>query len=88
MMIEGLFIKVAYDVDIHLGKVERFKKRIEEEVDIDLNNFVKIIEKRIGLFIASCKNNYLDLYESVDFPYYKDFFEVMDKYKVYQNIRS
>lgn len=69
-------------------KFERFKKRIEEEADIDINNFVKITEKRIGLFIASCKENYLDFYKSIDFPYYKDFFEVMDKYKIYQNIRS
>lgn len=67
-------------------KIERFKKRIEKEVGINLDNFVKQIEKKIGIFIANRKTSYLDLYELVDFQYRKDFFEVMDKYKVYQNI--
>lgn len=67
-------------------QIERFKVRIENEVQIDIKNFIKQIESKLGKFISQRTDKYLELYESVDFLYHRDFFEVMDKYKVYKSI--
>ncbi len=67
-------------------QIERFKIHIENELQVDLKNFIKQIESKLGIFIAQRRDKYLGFYESVDFLYHKDFFEVLDKYKVYKNI--
>lgn len=66
--------------------VKRFSNHIEQETSIDMDTYVKIIKKKIGIFVGLHKDDFINLYDEIELDYIDDFFEVLEDYKIYKRI--
>lgn len=67
-------------------KIDRFKKHIERRITSKIGQFITLINRKIGQFISSNKGTFLCSYNSIEHIYINDFFEMVEKYKVYYDI--
>lgn len=69
--------------------LENFKNIIITETEGRSDEVLRTIKKKIGRFIGvNMSNKFLNLYENVDINYKEDFFELIDKYNIYENIEK
>ncbi|CEG28965.1 hypothetical protein [Bacillus sp. B-jedd] len=66
--------------------IERFSDHIVQETSIDLKAYEKKIKRKIGTFVAFHKDDFINLYDEIDFNHTDDFFEIFERYKLYQKI--
>ncbi|MCM3706422.1 hypothetical protein M3205_11915 [Cytobacillus firmus] len=66
--------------------IKRFSDHIVQETSIDIKTYEKKIKKKIGIFVGRHKDDFLNLYDEIDFDNTDDFFEVFEGYKLYQRI--
>ncbi|MDA1806309.1 MULTISPECIES: hypothetical protein [Bacillus] len=66
--------------------VERFSDYIVEETSLDIKAYEKKIKQKIGIFMGSYKDVFLNLYDEIEFGNKDDFFEILEGYKMYQKI--
>ncbi|MCY9182670.1 hypothetical protein MOE68_19295 [Bacillus haynesii] len=66
--------------------IKRFSDHIVRETSIDIKTYEKKIKQKIGIFLGCHKDNFINLYDEIDFDNIKDFFEVLESYKLYQRI--
>lgn len=66
--------------------IKRFSDHIVQETSIDIKNYEKKIKQKIGIFVGYHKDDFINLYDEVDFDNTEDFFEVFEGYKLYQRI--
>lgn len=66
--------------------VERFSYRIVQETSVDIKTFEKKIRQKIGIFVDCHKDDFLNLYDEVDFDYIDDFFGIFVNYKLYKEV--
>ncbi len=64
-------------------RFQRFKDYIVQKTFVDINVYEKRIKKNIGVFLDKNKDNFLELYDSIDFNHKVDFFELLEEYKLY-----
>lgn len=67
---------------------QRFKEYIAKETEVDIDAFIKTIKRKIGIFLNQNKDNYLELYDEIDFNYHDDYFDIFEAYKIYEQIDS
>lgn len=68
--------------------VERFSYRIVKETSVDIKAFEKKIRQKIGIFAGCHKDDFINLYNEVDFDSKDDFFEILESYKLYKDIEA
>ncbi len=66
--------------------VERFSDQIFQETSINMKSYEKKIKQKIGNFLSCHKDNYINLYNKIDFDSAIDFFEVFEGYKLYKSV--
>ena len=66
--------------------IERFSDHIVQETSIDIKTYEKKIKQKIGIFVGCHKDDFINLYDEIDFDNTDDFFEVLEGYKLYQRI--
>jgi hypothetical protein len=67
--------------------IERFSNIIVNETSIDIKTYEKRIKQKIGMFVGCCGDEFIDLYDEIDFDNTEDFFEVFEGYKLYKGIK-
>lgn len=66
--------------------IEKFSGYIAEQTNIDMQKYKNQVNQKVGMFLGKNKFNYIDLYDEVEEIYVEDFFEVLVKYKIFENI--
>lgn len=66
--------------------IKRFSDHIVQETSIDIKTYEKKIKQKIGIFLGFHKDNFINLYDEIDFNHTEDFFEILEGYKLYQKI--
>lgn len=66
--------------------VQRFSDYIIQNTNIDIKNYKDNLNQKIGRFVDENKYGYLRLYKNIEFHEAEDFFQIMDKYKIFQCI--
>ncbi|HYE08886.1 MAG TPA: hypothetical protein VEF53_01755 [Patescibacteria group bacterium] len=64
--------------------IERFSDYIVKQTGIDIKTYEKMIMKKIGLFIGNHKEDYITLYDDIEFDKTDDFFEIFQAFKLYE----
>ncbi|MFP9126784.1 hypothetical protein [Niallia sp. BSM11] len=67
-------------------QVTSFSDQIVQETSINVKTYVVQIKQKIGRFVNGQKGGFISLYDEIDFDDTSDFFEVIDNYKLYENI--
>lgn len=67
-------------------EVENFQNYIVQKTSVDIEEYVEKIKQKIGIFISSYNDIYITLYDEVDYAHTEDFFEILEKYKLYRKI--
>lgn len=67
-------------------EIENFMNYIVQEINVNIEEYLKEVRQRIGVFIGSYKNNYLALYDQVDYARKDDFFEILERYNLYKSL--
>ena len=67
-------------------EIKRFSDYIEKLVHIDSKTLEKEIRKKTGRFLGNVGANYVNLYDEIDFTDTEDFLEIIEKYKLYEQI--
>ena len=73
---------------IKFSKDNEIKERIINETNKKFNEVLKIIQRRIGKFNGKNKESFLSLYNEVDFIYREDFFELIKRDDILNNIKD
>ena len=68
--------------------VENFSNYISQRTDIDIEDYRKKINKKIGKFINFHKDDYIKFFDKIDFDESTDYFEVFENFKLYSNVDS
>lgn len=68
--------------------IERFSAYIVKQTGIDIKKYVKKIKQKIGVFIGKNKCNFVSLYEDEDLIDAEDFFEIIEKFSIYNEITA
>lgn len=77
---------LEYYNTIKFCEVRRLMDHIEKETGIKTSVIKRKLNGRIGKFIGQNKMNFINLYGDVDIMYKDDYFEIFNKYKVFENI--
>ncbi|MGD7025168.1 hypothetical protein ACQCVK_21640 [Rossellomorea vietnamensis] len=67
-------------------KIERFSDYIGQETSTDIIVFEKRVKQKIGIFVSCYKDDFLNLYDELDFGNTDDFFEILEGYKLFKRI--
>ena len=73
---------------IKFSKDNEIKERIINETNKKFDEVLKIIQRRIGKFNGKNKESFLSLYNEVDFIYREDFFELIKRDDILNNIKD
>ena len=66
--------------------IERFSNYIEQQIGIDIKIYERKIKQKIGGVISKNKNNFINLYDEIDYAFTEDFLEIIEKYGIYNEI--
>lgn len=66
--------------------IERFANYIAQQTSIDIKAYEKKIRRKMGQFVGKHKNNFVALYDDIDFTNTEDFFEIIENYTIYKDI--
>lgn len=69
-------------------RFQSFKDYIVQKTSVDVEAFEKQIKKKIGIFLGKHKDNFINLYDAIDFQQNDDFYEIIEDYKLYMAIDS
>lgn len=72
-----------HNIKKYIG-IERFVDYIVNQTGIDIKEFEKRINQKIGRFIGVNKSNFIYLYQDIDFMYIEDFLEILEKHSIYK----
>ncbi len=66
--------------------IEGFANYIQQQTRIDIKMYERKIKQKIGIFIGKNKINFINAYDEIDFTLTEDFFEIIEKYHIYNEI--
>lgn len=66
--------------------IERFSNYIEQQIGIDIKIYERKIKQKIGGVISKNKNNFINIYDEIDYAFTEDFLEIIEKYGIYNEI--
>lgn len=66
--------------------IKRFADHVVQQTGIDIEEFEKRIKQKMGQFIGQYKNNFVTLYDDIDFIATEDFLEIIENYTIYKEI--
>lgn len=66
--------------------IERFANYIVQQTGIDIKIYERKIKQKIGEFIGKNKNNFINIYDEIDYTFAEDFLEIIEKYGIYKEI--
>lgn len=66
--------------------IKRFADYITQQTGIDIKIYERKIKQKIGQFIGKNKNNFINIYDEIDYTFTEDFLEVIEKYGIYKEI--
>lgn len=69
-------------------KVQRFSDYVAQEVSIDIKDYEKKIQRKIGEFLKNHKECFIKLHDQLGAGTSDDFFEFLEKYKIYLSIET
>ena len=64
--------------------IKRFADYITQQTGIDIKIYERKIKQKIGQFIGKNKNNFINIYDEIDYTFTEDFLEVIEKYGIYK----
>ncbi|MFD2924482.1 hypothetical protein ACFS6F_12135 [Halobacillus naozhouensis] len=69
-------------------RVERFCDIIVQQTNTDLTTYKKNIKQKIGKFLGSHKDDFINQYDEIDLEFADDFLEIIEIYNLYQKIEG
>lgn len=66
--------------------IEQFDNYIIQQTGIDIKIYERKIKQKIGEFIGKNKNNFINIYDEIDYTFAEDFLEIIEKYSIYKEI--
>ncbi|MGG1630332.1 hypothetical protein [Rossellomorea sp. NRS-1567] len=66
--------------------IKRFRDYIVQETSTDIEAFEKEIRRKIGIFVGSHKDFFLDFYNEITVDAANDFLEIFEGFKLFRNI--
>lgn len=69
-------------------QVKQFSDYINQEAGIEVDVIETQINKKIGIFMGKYKFQYLSLYDEIHISRKNDFFELFERYKVFESIEG